>query len=143
MHEFWTEIQAKSWGNSIDRMRDWHRRTRRLRCRVSAFLIAGFYPAIVGFSVYAGAYPTWPLFVIMCFWWHFYRQYRFHLASERLWLEAANHAQRMFVETLGQSIWHSEELDKCLTALSALNQNDWWAAKRVRIFLEWWKATRL
>jgi hypothetical protein len=121
-------------------------------------MTAGFYPLIVGFGVYCEAYSV-GLILNVGFWWFFYGQYRLNLAAERLWLEGANHGQRMLVETLHQSIWHSEQLDKCLVALGQLDKDDWFrrwrdrfiayvrsllwwlalkAVKCLRVFLEWW-----
>lgn len=157
MHEIWTEDQAKSWGKSVALMQQRYKRSRTLR-RMDAFLIAGFFPIIVGFGVYGGGNPLL-ITPNACFWWFFYRQYRINLAAERLWLEAANHGQRMLVETIDRALWHSEQLDVCLAAINAIDKSTWftcqrdlliaccrswfwWLAfkvmKRVRIFLEWW-----
>ncbi len=157
MHEHWTETQAKSWGKSVKTMQDAHRRSRVGR-RIDAGMIVFFYPMLVGFSVYAEAYGV-GLLVNVGFWWFFYSQYRLNLAAERLWLEAANHGQRMLVETMERALWHSEQLDVCLAGLRKLDKDDgfrrsrdcfiayvrswfWWTAfklaKRLRIFLEWW-----
>ncbi len=157
MHAYWTEAQAETWDKCVQIMQNEFRRSRCLR-RINSGLIVLFYPLIVGIGVYGEANRVGVL-INVCAWWFFYRQYRLNLATERLWSEGVHHGQRMLLETFELTLWHSQQLDRCLAALTELDKRGWfnrkcrlatafvrlwfwmlaWKSVRcLRILLEWW-----
>lgn len=116
MNEVWTEEQAKSWSGSLARMRRCYRITKRLRWFCGFWVL--YYPFAFSFNVivrfeHFGWFLSLDLVMFVVFCWLYRRERR----QERLWIEAINHGQRMFVETREMIEWHSHKLEKVLAQL--------------------------
>lgn len=157
-HEFWTVYpeKAKSWAANIELLRRKHRHVRLLKrvCLVSAII----FPCIAGFYTFATWHSnrSWLIIlgVLWDFFWCFYFGYRFgvYRTQEKLFLEATNHAIRIYAERTEQMMaWHMGCLGGTLAKLERLQETDTWTLtgpnsirNMLRSYWYWgkWKAAK-